>query len=102
MHDLERFHLKNLYAEIQSFNEFIAPTKKFSKSNPQVALQVQAVEQRAALIRDEKRAELYKCRPQLEIEYEYIKVVIKMACNECGIRISKQGKSRKELENDPV
>jgi hypothetical protein len=72
MHDLDRFHLKNVFAELKMFEEFIKPRDGRGDAA-----------QQPALIKDLFRFRDY--RPSYERDFNHIKHVVMHACEECGI-----------------
>ena len=86
MHDLERFHLKNVFAEFKMLEEFIQPRDVHGL--------VDSPRQQPALIKLEDLARVKDYRPRYNIEYSQIKNIIMHACIECGVHVPEQDRER--------
>ncbi len=86
MHDLERFHLKNVFAEFKMLEEFIQPRDVHSL--------IDSPRQQPALIKLEDLARVKDYRPRYHIEYSQIKNIIMHACIECGVHVPEQDRER--------
>ena len=90
MRDLERFHLKNIYAEFKMLEEFSQPRDVRGDSSQQPAL----------IKLEDLKIFTQEYRPSYHIEYSQIKNVIMQACKECDVQVDERDRRRVPMNEE--